>query len=95
MRDGDDEEAVAAVGNTGQSVVPSKEGGQQSKETASLDDFGVRRVIHLDHVSDGQQQERDIQGQEEQEERHGGAERAEQENGGENEPALQEFSQFH
>ena len=94
MRHGDDEKAVAAVGNTGQGVVPGQEGGEQSKEAAGLDDAGFGLAVVLDHVSDGQQQERNVQGEEEQEERHRGAERAEQEVGGEIEPALKESCQF-
>lgn len=89
MGDGDDEEAVAAVGNTGQSVVPGGEGSQEAEETTGFDDgrVGLARAVALD-VADTQQEEGEIEPEEQQEESHGGSQGAEQQDGGEDEPAL-------
>lgn len=86
--DGDDEEAVGAVQDTGQSVVPSSEGSQQTEETTSLLDLGVGGAVHALEVGDTQQQEGQVQEEEEQEEGHGRAQGAEDHEGGEDEPAL-------
>lgn len=65
MGDRNDEEAVAAVGNTGQGVVPGSEGCHETKETTGLDDGGVglARAVALD-VADTEQEEGDVQEEE-------------------------------
>jgi hypothetical protein len=87
--DGDDEEAVAAVGNTGKGVVPSSKGSQKTEETTGLDDrrVGLASIITLD-VTDTEKQEREVEEQEQQEESDGGPQGAEEHDGGEDEPAL-------
>lgn len=89
MGDRDDEEAVAAVGNTGKGVVPSSKGSQQTKETTGLDDrrVGLASIITLD-VTDTEKQEREVEEQEQQEEGDGRPQGAEKHDGGEDEPAL-------
>jgi hypothetical protein len=57
MRHRDDEEAVARVHDTCQSIVPSEKRGQDGKEAASFDDAGggfAGRV--LDQITDSKQQ---------------------------------------
>lgn len=89
VRDGDDEEAVRCIGDTGQGVVPGQERGQDTKGTSSAGqaDMGFaagRRV----EVGDAEEEEGQVQGEEQQEEGDGGFQRAEQEDRGEDEPAL-------
>lgn len=91
MGNGKDEEAVAAVGNTGQSVIPGSEGCHKTKETTGLDDgrVGLAMAVPLD-VADTEQEEGEIEEEEQQEESHSGSQGAEQQDGGEDEPAHQE-----
>lgn len=89
MSNRDDEEAVAAVGNTGQGVVPSGECSQETEETTCLDDGGVGLASRVPlQVTNTKQQEGQVQEQEEAEEGDSGSQSAEQQDGGENEPAL-------
>jgi hypothetical protein len=90
---GNDEEAVAAVGNTGQGVVPGSEGCHETKETTGLDDgrVGLAGAVALD-VADTEEEEGEIEEEEQQEESHSGSQGAEQQDGGEDEPALQTVS---
>lgn len=89
--DGDDEEAVAAVGNTGQGVVPGGKGSQETEETTGLDDRRVGLAVGVAlEVTDTEQQEGDIEEEEQEEESHGGSQGAEQQDGGEDEPAHEE-----
>lgn len=73
MSDGDDEEAVAGVGNTGQGVVPGGKGRQQTEEATGLNDrrVGLARVVAL-NVANSEQQEGQVQSQEEREESNSG-----------------------
>ena len=89
MGDGDDEEAVGVVGDTGEGVVPGGEGGEQAEEAAGLDDgrVGLALGVAVD-VADTEQQEGQVEEEEEQEEGHGGAQGAEEQDRGEDEPAL-------
>lgn len=88
--DREDEEAVAAVGNTSKGVVPSSKGSQQTEEATGLDHGRVRvaSVVALD-VTNTEKQEGQVQEEEQQEEGHGGSQSAEEQDCGENEPALE------
>lgn len=90
VSNGDDEEAVAVISQTSESVVPSGERSQEAEETTSLDDGGGGGAISANQVANTQQQEGDVQEEEQQEEGNGRAEGAEQQDGGEDEPAHQE-----
>lgn len=86
-----DEEAVAVVGQTSQSVIPSGKGSQETEETTRHDDGLVGSTgggVALD-VTDTEQEEGQVQEEEKQEEGHGGTEGAEEQDGGEDEPAHQ------
>jgi hypothetical protein len=86
----DDEEAVAAVGNTSQGVVPSGECSQETEETTRLDDGSVGLASRVPlQVTNTKQQEGQVQEQEEAEEGDSGPQGAEQQDGGEDEPAQQ------
>lgn len=89
MGNRDDEEAVAGVGNTGQSIVPREEGSQQSEEATRLHDRSIGSSTVMPEVADSEQQEGQIQREEKREERHGGLQGAQQEHEGENKPALE------
>lgn len=89
MSDGDDEEAVASIGDTGEGIVPGGESSQETEETTGLLDVGVGVAVGTAlQVCDTEQEEGQIQGEEQQEEGDGGLEGAEQHDGGEDEPAL-------
>lgn len=90
-----DEYNIPSIGNTSQGVVPSQESSEQSKHTTRLDAANLgslwlsnTSILQL-QVTDGQEQESEIQGEEEEEEGDGRAERADQEDGGEDEPASE------
>lgn len=85
----DDEEAVAVVGKTGESVVPGGESGQETEETTGhLDGLvGLTRGVTLD-VANTEQEESQVQEEEQEEEGDSGAEGAEEQDGGEDEPTL-------
>lgn len=85
MSDWDDEEGVAAVGDTGKGVVPSGEGSEDTKGTTGSDAGGVLAV----KVSDTEHQEGQVQSEEEEEKSDGGAESADEEEEGEDEPSLE------
>lgn len=80
---------VGIVENTSQRVIPSRKRRQQPEEPSGLDDRRVRRALGIAvQVSDAEEQEGQVQGEEEGEECDGGTERGDQEEGGEDEPAL-------
>lgn len=81
----DDEEGVAAVGDTGKGVVPGGKGSDDTKGTTGSDAAGVLAV----EVSDTEHQEGEVQSEEEEEESDGGAESADEEEEGEDEPSLE------
>lgn len=75
VRDGDQDEAVARLQDTGHGVVPGQEGGDKAKGTAGSDEAlvdgaGGRAVIQ---PADGEHEEGDVEGEEEEEEGDGGA----------------------
>ena len=84
MGDWDDEEGVAAVGDTGKSVVPGCKGSEDTESTTGSDAGGVLAV----EVSDTEHQEGQVQGKEEEEEGDSRAESAEEEEESEDEPSL-------
>lgn len=80
---------VGAVGNTGEGVVPCEERSHETKSTASNDATALRvRAIML-KVSNTEEQEGQVEGEEEREECDCRPKRAEQEEKGENEPSHQ------
>lgn len=88
VSNGNDEEAVAGIGNTGQGIIPGQESSEKGKEAACLDDVGGGGAISANKVANTKQEEGHVQGEEEGEESHGGAEGAEQQDESEDEPAL-------
>jgi len=84
VSDRDDEERVAGVGNTGQSVVPGSECSKHTESTTSSEasDVSVLKVRNTEH------KERKIEGEEEEEEGNGRAQRANEQDEGKDEPAL-------
>lgn len=89
MSDGDDEEAVASIGDTCEGIVPGSESSQETEETTGLLDVGVGVAVRTTlQVGNTEQEEGQVQGEEQQEEGDGGLEGAEQHDGGEDEPAL-------
>lgn len=89
MSNRDDEEAVAAVGNTSKGVVPSGECSQETEETTCLNDGSVGLASRVPlQVTNTKQQEGQVQEQEEAEEGDSGSQSAEQQDGGKDEPAL-------
>lgn len=89
MSNRDDEEAVAVVGNTGESVVPSGESGHETEETTGHLDGLVRltRGVTLD-VTNTEEEESQVQEEEQEEEGDSGAQGAEEQDGCEDEPSL-------
>ena len=80
---------IRIIRNTGQSVIPRGEGGEEGEEPAGLDDGSVRHPHRVAvQVPNAQQQEGQVEREEEREEGDGRAERAEHEDEGEDEPAL-------
>lgn len=58
MKDRNDEKAVAVIRNTCQGTVPRQEGGHESKQTASCEDWRVRLSMGIAmEVSNPKQQE--------------------------------------
>ena len=89
MSDGDDEEAVASIGDTSEGIVPGSESSQETEQTTGLLDVGVGVAVRTAlQVGNTKQEEGQVQGEEEHEEGDGGLEGAEQHDGGENKPAL-------
>lgn len=84
MSDRNDEERVAGIGDTGQSVVPGSEG---SKNTESTTGSKASNVSMLE-VRDTKHKERKIEGEEEEEEGNSRAQRAEEQDEGKDKPAL-------
>lgn len=80
---------VAVVRNTSQRVVPGQESSQETKEATSLDDGWVGLALGVPvEVTDAEQEESKIEGEEEQEEGDCRPERADEEDGSEDEPTL-------
>lgn len=93
VSNGDNEEAVASVGDTGEGIVPGGEGSQETEQTTSLLDIGIGGTIStLLQVSDTEQEEGQVQEEEQQEEGDGRFEGANQHDGGKDEPTLWEVS---
>jgi len=90
--DGDDEEAVAGIGDTSESVVPSSEGGEETEQATSLEDLPVGLATLREQVGDTQEQEGQVQEEEQEEERNCGLQGADDQDKGEDEPALETVS---
>ena len=84
MSDRNDEERVAGVGDTGQSVVPGSECSQDTESTTGSKASDVSML----EVRDTEHQERKIEGEEEEEKGNGRAQRAKEQDEGKDEPAL-------
>lgn len=89
--DRDDEEAVAVVGDTSQSIVPGGESGQETEKTTRLLDLGVDATVHGLQIGDTEEEEGQVQEEEEREEGDGRLEGAEDQEKGEDEPALEKL----
>ena len=89
MHNRHNKEAIAIIRDTRQGIVPRREGRQQGKETSRFHNGRVRvaRGVTVE-VSDAEEHEGHVEGEEEGEEGEGGLERAEDEEEGEDEPAL-------
>ncbi|OAX76899.1 hypothetical protein ACJ72_08808 [Emergomyces africanus] len=89
MLNGDDEEAVAGIGDTGQSIVPRQKRTNDSETTARLDERRVGRQLRCqEEVAKSKHQECQIESDEHETECHGGFECADKEDGCENPPTL-------
>ena len=89
MGDGENEEAVAVVRNTGKGVVPSCKCCQETEEATGLDDGGVRLALGVAvDITNTEEQEGKVQEEKQQEEGYGGPQGAEQQDSGEDEPSL-------
>lgn len=89
MGDGEDEEAVAIVRNTGEGVIPSCKCRQETEEATGLDDGGVGLALGVTvEITNTEEQEGEVQEEEQQEEGYGGPQGAEQQDSGEDEPSL-------
>jgi hypothetical protein len=87
--DRDEEERVAVVQDTSKSVVPSEESSCKTKGTACGDArlvWGGRVVLQ---VTNAEEEEGEIKGEEQEEEGDCGTEGGEKEEGGEDEPTLE------
>lgn len=94
VSDWDDEEAVAAIGNTGKGVVPGNEGSKDTKDTTGLDAAGVGRAGAVLEVTNSEHQECKVKGEEQREERDGRAQSTDQQEEGKDEPSLYELSEM-
>lgn len=88
VRNGDEEERVAAVGNTGKSIVPGGECGEDTKSTTSSDASNVGASSIMLEVTDTQHEEGEIKSEEEEEKGNGRTKCADEEEEGEDKPAL-------
>ena len=79
---------VRTVGDTGKSVVPSHESGEEAEITTGLDQGCAGGTTRVMEVSSSEEEEGEIEEEEEEEECDGGLECAYQEDSGEDEPAL-------
>ncbi len=81
---------LPVIRNTGQGVVPSQEGGEESKVSTSLGEMLAGGRFICIEISKAQEKECQVQGEEQQEEGNGRSQCAEQEDSRENEPACEE-----
>jgi len=91
---GDDEEAVGAVRNTSQCVIPGGKGGHETEGTTSNNAVALRTGGIGIQVANPQHEESHVEGKEEEEEGHGRSERAEKQDEGEDEPAHEEKTEL-
>lgn len=82
--DGNDEERVAGVGNTGKGVVPGGESSEDTESTTSSEEGDVSVV----EVRETQAEEGKVECEEEEEESDSRAQSADEKEEGEDEPAL-------
>jgi len=85
---GNDEERVASIGDTGQSVVPGSKCSKDAECATRFDAAGVGVTAGVAEVADAEEEEGQVQSEEEEEEGHSGFEGADQEDEGKDEPAL-------
>lgn len=90
MDDREDEEAIGAVHETSQRVVPSQESSRNTEGAGSLDAVGIRSIGIIGKVASAEADEGDLQDEEHQEEHQGRLERAEHEERREDRPADEE-----
>lgn len=68
VSDRDEEEGVALVKDTGESVVPSDEGSSETEATANVDENRLGASGAMVEVAEGEEEEGQVQCQEKQEE---------------------------
>lgn len=92
VEDGDKEERVAAIGNTGKGIVPSQKGSEHSEGAASLNepDRSSHSSIVISVGAAGEHEKGEVECEEQHEEHDGGAQCAQKQDGGEDKPARQE-----
>ena len=73
VSDRDDEEGVAAVGNTSQGIVPGEESGEETKDTTGLDERARWGCAVILQVTNAKQKEGKVEREEETEEGDGRA----------------------
>lgn len=72
MGDGNDEEAVASIRDTGQGIIPRSERGQETEETTRLESVGVSCAgTIVIKIGNPEQQEADVEEEEQEEEGYG------------------------
>lgn len=71
VHDGNDEERITGVGDTGEGVVPGGEGSQDAERAASFDAARVGVAAGVAEIANAQEQESQVQGEEEEEESYG------------------------
>jgi len=88
--DGNDEEAVRTIRNTGQRIIPRRKSRQQSKRTTRHNTSFLRMFAVVLEVANAQQQERHGEREEQEEEGNSRPECAEKQDECENKPAHEE-----
>lgn len=88
MSNRNDEEAVARVRDTSESVVPGQECGEKSEETPCFDDALGWSATGVLEEANAEKEEGHVEGEEEEEESDGGLQGADKEDRGKDEPAL-------
>lgn len=68
-------EAITVIRNTRKGIIPSQESTKQSKESASLYQLFIWHTIHIEKVSQGEQEKGNVDEEKEREERDGGFQR--------------------
>ena len=82
---------IPRIRNTSQRIIPRQKRRKDAKIPTGLDQLGIIVALGIRiQMSEGQEQESQIEREEQHEERHGGFQRADQQDGREDEPAGEE-----